>query len=72
VYCRIGRSAYPYRNYTSSPWTNQTGGGLKLVPTGGPVVLTSEQREREGEAPSGYAGGGGDVSPLTKTGHGSF
>jgi hypothetical protein len=26
--------------------------------------LTSEHSEREGEAPSGYAGGGGDVSPY--------
>ena len=26
----------------------------------------SEQREREGEAPSGFAGGGGDASPCNK------
>ena len=28
--------------------------------------LISEQREREGEAPSGFAGGGGDVSPYKR------
>jgi len=26
----------------------------------------SEQGEREGEAPSGFAGGGGDVSPYDR------
>jgi len=26
--------------------------------------IPSEHGEREGEAPSGFAGGGGDVSPL--------
>ncbi|MBI3597787.1 MAG: hypothetical protein HY203_11620 [Nitrospirae bacterium] len=35
-------------------------------PTGGRVDLPSEQREREGEAPSGFAGGGGDASPYKR------
>ncbi len=26
--------------------------------------MNSERREREGEAPSGFAGGGGDASPY--------
>jgi hypothetical protein len=36
------------------------------LPTGEPaaVKISSEQSEREGEAPSGLAGGGGDVSPY--------
>jgi NADPH-dependent 2,4-dienoyl-CoA reductase/sulfur reductase-like enzyme len=28
--------------------------------------LPNEQREREGEAPSGFAGGGGDASPYSR------
>ena len=28
------------------------------------LEFTSEQGEREGEAPSGFAGGGGDASPY--------
>jgi len=30
------------------------------------IISTSEQREREGKAPSGFAGGGGDASPYKK------
>ena len=31
-----------------------------------PSVTPSEQSEREGEAPAGFAGGGGDVSPYKR------
>jgi len=37
--------------------------GTSLSPQQVSASLPSEQREREGEAPSGSAGGGGDVSP---------
>ena len=35
-------------------------------PAVGRVDLPSKQSEREGEAPSGFAGGGGDASPYKR------
>jgi len=46
-------------------WVAQRGGVVQLGPKPDELVkkTVSEQREREGKAPSGFAGGGGGVSP---------
>jgi soluble lytic murein transglycosylase len=42
-------------------------GQTRRSPRVGRGDLPSEQREREGEAPSGFAGGGGDASPSNRS-----